>query len=270
MREALAPSTGDDTMFDALISARDRFGDKEILEDQDCKPMTYTGLIRAAFVLGRKIAALTQPAERVGILLPSSMGVVVVYYGLHAHGRVPTMLNFTSGEANVKAAIKAAGVKKILTARRFIEQAKLDDLVTAIETMAEIVWLDDVRKSIGLPDKLYGLLGGMAPRTFRTPTSPSSPGVILFTSGGFGTPQGGCAQDRCMGRSLRASLRIALNRLEAKTIRRRQRRRRRGRSTPARDRAMPPVPRRASRVSARQQRAVPGRAASKSGGSAAR
>jgi acyl-[acyl-carrier-protein]-phospholipid O-acyltransferase/long-chain-fatty-acid--[acyl-carrier-protein] ligase len=180
----------EETVFDALISARDRFGDKEILEDQDRKPMTYTGLIRAAFVLGRKIAALTQPAERVGILLPSSMGVVVVYYGLHAHGRVPTMLNFTSGEANVKAAIKAAGVRKILTARRFIEQAKLDDLVTAIETVAEIVWLDDVRKSIGLPDKLYGLLAGMAPRTFRTPTSPSSPGVILFTSGSFGAPKG--------------------------------------------------------------------------------
>jgi acyl-[acyl-carrier-protein]-phospholipid O-acyltransferase / long-chain-fatty-acid--[acyl-carrier-protein] ligase len=180
----------EETVFDALISARDRFGDKEILEDQDRKPMTYTALIRAAFVLGRKIAALTQPAERVGILLPSSMGVVVVYYGLHAHGRVPTMLNFTSGEANVKAAIKAAGVRKILTARRFIEQAKLDDLVTAIETVAEIVWLDDVRKSIGLPDKLYGLLAGMAPRTFRTPTSPSSPGVILFTSGSFGAPKG--------------------------------------------------------------------------------
>jgi acyl-[acyl-carrier-protein]-phospholipid O-acyltransferase/long-chain-fatty-acid--[acyl-carrier-protein] ligase len=180
----------EETVFDALISARDRFGDKEILEDQDRKPMTYTGLIRAAFVLGRKIAALTQPGERVGILLPSSMGVVVVYYGLHAHGRVPTMLNFTSGEANVKAAIKAAGVRKILTARRFIEQAKLDDLVTAIETVAEIVWLDDVRKSIGLPDKLYGLLAGMAPRTFRTPTSPSSPGVILFTSGSFGAPKG--------------------------------------------------------------------------------
>jgi acyl-[acyl-carrier-protein]-phospholipid O-acyltransferase / long-chain-fatty-acid--[acyl-carrier-protein] ligase len=180
----------EETVFDALISARDRFGDKEILEDQDRKPMTYTGLIRAAFVLGRKIAALTQPAERVGILLPSSMGVVVVYYGLHAHGRVPTMLNFTSGEANVKAAIKAAGVRKILTARRFIEQAKLDDLVTAIETVAEVVWLDDVRKSIGLPDKLYGLLAGMAPRTFRTPTSPSSPGVILFTSGSFGAPKG--------------------------------------------------------------------------------
>ena len=190
MRVPLDPKAVEETIFDALIAARDSYGDKEILEDQDRKPMTYTGLIRAAFVLGRKIAAMTEPGERVGILLPSSMGVVVTYYGLHAHGRVPVMINFTSGERNIKAAIKAAGVDKVLTAQRFIQQAKLEDLIAQIETVAEIVWLDDVRKSIGLPDKLYGLMAGMMPKRFRVKTEPSSPGVILFTSGSFGAPKG--------------------------------------------------------------------------------
>ena len=190
MREALDPTIGDETIFDALIAARERFGDKEILEDPDRKPLTYTGLIRAAFVLGRKIAEMTQPGERVGILLPSSSGVVVTYYGLHAFGRVPVMLNFTSGEANLKAAIKAAGVTRILSAKRFITQAKLDDLVEEIGKVAEIVWLDDVRKTIGLPDKLFGLMAGMFPKRFRVKTEPSSPGVILFTSGSFGAPKG--------------------------------------------------------------------------------
>jgi acyl-[acyl-carrier-protein]-phospholipid O-acyltransferase/long-chain-fatty-acid--[acyl-carrier-protein] ligase len=104
LRVPLDPSAGRQSLFDALIAARDTYGDKEILEDQDRKPLTYTGLIRAAFVLGRKIAALTSPGERVGVLLPSSMGVVVTFFGLHAFGRVPVMLNFTAGEANLKAA----------------------------------------------------------------------------------------------------------------------------------------------------------------------
>lgn len=190
MRLPLDPKVVDETVFDALIAARDTYGDKEILEDQDRKPLTYTGLIRAAFVLGRKIAAMTEVGERVGILLPSSMGVVVTYYGLHAHGRVPVMINFTSGERNIKAAIKAAGVDKVLTAQRFIQQAKLEELIAQIETVAEVVWLDDVRKSIGLPDKLYGLMAGMMPKRFRVKTEPSSPGVILFTSGSFGAPKG--------------------------------------------------------------------------------
>ncbi|MFP5297195.1 MAG: hypothetical protein A2623_08655 [Caulobacterales bacterium RIFCSPHIGHO2_01_FULL_70_19] len=190
MRVPLDPKAGEETIFDALIAARDTYGDKEILEDQDRKPLTYTGLIRAAFVLGRKVAAMTAPAERVGILLPSSMGVVVTFYGLHAHGRVPVMINFTAGERNIKAAIAAAGVKKILTARRFIQQAKLEELIEQIGSVAEVVWLDDVRASIGLPDKLYGLMAGMMPKRFRVKTEPSSPGVILFTSGSFGAPKG--------------------------------------------------------------------------------
>ncbi|WP_439477369.1 AMP-binding protein [Brevundimonas sp.] len=190
LRVPLDAKDGEQTIFDGLIAARDRFGDKEILEDLDRKPLTYTGLIRAAFVLGRKIAAMTEPAERVGILLPSSAGVVVTYYGLHAHGRVPVMLNFTSGQANIKAAIKAAGVKKILCAKRFVNQAKLEDLLDDLATVAEIVWLDDVRKTIGLPDKLYGLMAGMMPKQFRVKTDPSSPGVVLFTSGSFGAPKG--------------------------------------------------------------------------------
>ena len=103
------------SVFDALIGARERFGDKEIIEDQDRKPLTYTGLIRAAFVLGRKIAAMTEPGERVAIMLPSSMGMVVTFFGLHAFGRTPVMLNFTSGARNLKAACATAGVKKILT-----------------------------------------------------------------------------------------------------------------------------------------------------------
>ena len=190
LRVPLDPKAGEETIFDALIAAREKYGDKEILEDQDRKPLTYTGLIRAAFVLGRKIADMTAPGERVGILLPSSMGVVVTYYGLHAHGRVPVMLNFTSGEANIKAAIKASGLKKILTAKRFVTQAKLDDLLDDLATVAEIVWLDDVRKTIGLQDKLYGLMAGLMPKRVRVKTDPSSPGVVLFTSGSFGAPKG--------------------------------------------------------------------------------
>lgn len=190
MRVPLDSKAGEQTIFDALIAARETYGDKEILEDQDRKPLTYTGLIRAAFVLGRKIAAMTELSERVGILLPSSMGVVVTYYGLHAHGRVPVMINFTAGESNIKAAIKAAGVKKVLTARRFVTQAKIDDLIARIGEVAEIVWLDDVRETIGLPDKLYGLMAGLMPKRFRVKTDPSSPGVVLFTSGSFGAPKG--------------------------------------------------------------------------------
>jgi acyl-[acyl-carrier-protein]-phospholipid O-acyltransferase/long-chain-fatty-acid--[acyl-carrier-protein] ligase len=182
---------GERPLFDALLAARDEYGGgKEILEDQDRKPLTYTGLVRAAFVLGRKIADRSTKGERLGLLLPSSAGVVVTFFGLHAFGRVPVMLNFTAGLKNVAAACRTAGVRQVLTSKRFVEQAKLEELVEGLKADVEIVWLDDVRKQIGTADKLYGLAAGVAPRLFRTEVKPSDPGVILFTSGSFGAPRG--------------------------------------------------------------------------------
>ena len=190
MREPLKYDVGSETIFDALIAAREKYGDKVILEDQDRNPLTYTGLIRASLVLGAKIAGITKPGERVGILLPTSSGVVVTYYGLLGHGRVPVMINFTSGARNVKAALKAAGVKTVLSAKRFVSQAKLEDLIDAVETEARVVWLDDVRKTIGIADKVYGLMAGLLPKPFRAKSDPASPGVICSPPAASARPRG--------------------------------------------------------------------------------
>lgn len=179
------------SIFDALLDARAKYGPKKlILEDQERSPLSYTDVVRAAFALGRQIAAITKPGENVGVMLPSSAGVVVTFFALHAFGRVPTMLNFTSGIRNLKAACELAGVKTVLTANRFIEQGKLHDLTDALESVAKVVYLEDVREKVGLADKLFAATAGMFPKRFRAAAKPSDPGVILFTSGSFGAPRG--------------------------------------------------------------------------------
>ncbi|MDP3749889.1 MAG: AMP-binding protein [Phenylobacterium sp.] len=179
------------SLFDALIEARAKYGAKKpILEDQERNPLTYTDLIRGAFALGRKIAGMTAKGEHVGILLPSSSAVVVTFFALHAFGRTPTMLNFTAGIRNLKAACELAGVKRVLTSHRFVEQGKLHDLIDALETVAQVTYLEDVREKIGVADKLFAAAAGAFPKNFRAETKPSDPGVILFTSGSFGAPRG--------------------------------------------------------------------------------
>ena len=179
------------SVFDALIAARAKFGAKKpILEDQERNPLTYTDLIRAAFALGRKIAGFTTKGERVGVMLPSSSGGVVTFFALHAIGRTPTMLNFTAGIRNLKGACELAGVKTVLTSHRFVEQGKLHDLIDALEPIAKVVYLEEVREKVGLADKLFAAAGGVMTRQFRAASKPSDPGVILFTSGSFGAPRG--------------------------------------------------------------------------------
>jgi len=188
---AYDPRDSQISIFDALIAARARYGAKKpILEDQERNPLTYTGLIQASFALGRKIAGFTAKGERVGVMLPSSAGGVVTFFALHAIGRTPTMLNFTSGIRNLKAACELAGVKTVLTSHRFIEQGKLHDLIDALEPIANVVYLEEVREKVGLTDKLFAAAGGVMTRQFRANSKPSDPGVILFTSGSFGAPRG--------------------------------------------------------------------------------
>ncbi len=179
------------SIFDALIAASRKHGAKKpILEDQERNPLTYTDLLRGAFALGRKISGFTEKGERVGVMLPSSVGGVVTFFALHAFGRIPTMLNFTAGIRNLKAACDLAGVKTVLTSHRFVEQGKLHDLIDALESKAKVVYLEDVRKTVGLSDKLFAAAAGAMPTQFRTALNPDDPGVILFTSGSFGAPRG--------------------------------------------------------------------------------
>ncbi|HEY0438240.1 MAG TPA: AMP-binding protein, partial [Phenylobacterium sp.] len=179
------------SLFDALVDASRKHGVKKpILEDQERNPLSYLDLIRASFALGRKIAAFTRPGERVGVMLPASSAAVVTFFALHAFGRTPTMLNFTAGIRNLKAACELAGVKRVLTSHRFVEQGKLHDLVDALETLTTVSYLEDVRASVGLADRLFAAAAGALPRQFRAASKPSDAGVILFTSGSFGAPKG--------------------------------------------------------------------------------
>jgi acyl-[acyl-carrier-protein]-phospholipid O-acyltransferase/long-chain-fatty-acid--[acyl-carrier-protein] ligase len=204
---------GQKALFDALIDARDKYGAKKpILEDQDRNPLTYTDLIRASFALGRKIAAITQPGEHVGVLLPSGAGSVVTFFALHAFGRVPTMLNFTAGLRNIKAACRLARVKRVLTAHKFIELGKLHDIVDAVGETAEVTYLEDVRATIGLKDKLFAAAAGFFPRRFRAHAKPSDPGVVLFTSGSFGAPRGVVlSQENLVQNAMQVAAHIELN-----------------------------------------------------------
>ena len=190
MAEAVVLSAAtEQTLFAALVEASRKRAVKGrvAVEDPLGNKLSYRKLILSAQVLGRQLSRLAEKGEAVGVLLPNSAGVVATFFALQTSGRVPAMLNFSSGAANVLAACKAAKVTTVLTSRAFIERGRLDKLVEALSAVVRLVYLEDVRAEIGKLDKLRGVLAGRRPIAARAPDDPA---VILFTSGSEGTPKG--------------------------------------------------------------------------------
>jgi acyl-[acyl-carrier-protein]-phospholipid O-acyltransferase / long-chain-fatty-acid--[acyl-carrier-protein] ligase len=100
------------------------------------------------------------------------------------------MLNFSTGPASAKAACAAAQIRVIVTARRFIEKAKLEPLVAALAESATIVYLEDIRGEIGIVSKLSALVRARLARPQYDAARSHEPAVVLFTSGSEGTPKG--------------------------------------------------------------------------------
>jgi len=180
------------TLFSALLDAKSRFGARlPIAEDIDRKPLSYGKLVLGAAVLGRKLAALTTPGEKIGVLLPNSNGALVTFLALQAQERVPAMLNFSAGADGMISACAAAKVKTVLCARKFVERGKLDKIMERLAEHVKIVWMEDIRESIGTLDKLRGLVSAKFARSLPgCHTDPDDPAIVLFTSGSEGTPKG--------------------------------------------------------------------------------
>ena len=178
------------SIFQSVVDARRDFGGSTVaLVDGDDRSLTYDDIVRGSFALGSALKAGTRAGECVGVMLPTGAAGTLAFLALSAFGRIPTMLNFTSGVAGLKSALRTAQVKRIVTARRLIEVAGLHELIAALSG-TEIVYLEDVRKNLSLADKLTAVTGKLVPSLLASRPDPKQTAVILFTSGTEGEPKG--------------------------------------------------------------------------------
>ncbi len=190
MQKMIFESHPKQTLYSGLLDVMAIYGrGRRIVEDAKQIEYSYNDMLKMTLALGRMVAKHSETNECVGIFMPNLAATVCMMIGVGAQGRAPAMLNYKAGAAGIQDACTAAKIRTIFASRAFIEQAKLEADVAAIQGV-KILYLEDLRPAMGLLDKLWVLVGMMFPRMMEAQSDPDKTAVVLFTSGSEGKPKG--------------------------------------------------------------------------------
>jgi long-chain-fatty-acid--[acyl-carrier-protein] ligase len=150
--------------------------------------VTYEKFVVGAWAMSARFRAIEAP--NVGLMLPASVACDLAFLGLHLAGKLPVVLNWTTGPVNLAHAVKLMGLTHVITSKAFVDRVRVE------VPGAQLVFLEDVRASIGKLALLRRLLavrlfGGWVKSSLLKGVSndPHRPAVVLFTSGSEKAPK---------------------------------------------------------------------------------
>jgi acyl-CoA synthetase (AMP-forming)/AMP-acid ligase II/1-acyl-sn-glycerol-3-phosphate acyltransferase/acyl carrier protein len=159
-----------------------------VVADDLAGGVTYEKLVIGASAMAARFRDIAAP--NVGLMLPASVACDLAFLGLHLAGKLPVVLNWTTGPANLAHAVKLAGLTHVVTSKAFV------DRVHAEVPGAKLLFLEELRGSIGKLELLRRLVsvrwfGGAFRRALLSTlqADPHKPAVILFTSGSEKAPK---------------------------------------------------------------------------------
>jgi acyl-[acyl-carrier-protein]-phospholipid O-acyltransferase/long-chain-fatty-acid--[acyl-carrier-protein] ligase len=153
-------------------------------------------LLMRTIILKRMLTrhVLTDDDKIVGILLPPTVASSITNAALSMAGRVTANLNYTASIEVLNASLRKAGIRKIITVRKVMENPVFGKFKDELD--AEFVYLEDLREHLTRGDKLAGALGAYATPAWLLDRILGLNKIhgddlltIIFTSGSTGVPK---------------------------------------------------------------------------------
>jgi long-chain-fatty-acid--[acyl-carrier-protein] ligase len=150
--------------------------------------LTYERMFLGAQVMGRRFAEFGE--SNLGLLMPASVAGDIALVGMHFAGKLPVILNWTTGPGNLAHAVELMGLRRVVTSRAFIDRTQIE------VPGAEYVFLEDIKKGVGKLELLSKLLMfRYFPSVSRNAAlrnavrDENAHAVVLFTSGSEKAPK---------------------------------------------------------------------------------
>lgn len=169
-----------------FIEIAKQFGGKLAIIDRTLnRRVTYSKALIGSLILSEKFKSY-DPGF-LGIMLPTSAGAVLSVLGTLMSGRVPVMINYSTGAAqNAEFAQKKCDFRTIITARALLEKVKCP-------IVPGMVFIEDIMQRVSLKDKLSAAIRSKLPLSMLLRSvhagSEDDDLIVLFTSGSEKDPK---------------------------------------------------------------------------------
>jgi acyl carrier protein len=180
-----------ETIPEVFLKTCERMGTSIACVDIVAGEMSYKRLRLGVLLLAEAIRKM--PGNRLGIMMPASVGVNAIVLATMLAGKIPVMINWTLGERNLRSVVQQSGIQITLSAWSFLDRLDNAELNGLDD---QIVLLEDIRKKLSIWDKTKAFyrarkkVGAILKIFGADHISSNDTAVILFTSGTESYPKG--------------------------------------------------------------------------------
>jgi acyl-[acyl-carrier-protein]-phospholipid O-acyltransferase/long-chain-fatty-acid--[acyl-carrier-protein] ligase len=188
------------SLAEAWIDSVKRQQSAFAIADTLSEPVSASKALSAATAFAKRIKA-NSPEQNIGLLVPTSIGGVIINMACLLAGKTLVNLNYTASLDALESALKQADIHTIYTSKRFMKKLmpKLMDRgmdLSPLLVSVNVIYLEDLKASMSRIEMLARWLlvkclpAALLKMIFVAKQAPDATAAILFSSGSEGLPKG--------------------------------------------------------------------------------